>query len=206
MQRMALSPVKGVEEATKSVLGLTMADFDEKWKEFLRSQGLKMAEGVTIHQFKVREGLADDDRMEMREIKSMVARNKAHLGDLLREKGRPEAAVLEYRRALQDAQDSVPVLNRLSETLVLLGRDTEALEHLMRAHKLAPDHPVTYSALGGIYLKLKDWKKAEDAFQNVIQLNPFMPLVHRNIATAYEMQGRKDAARKETEIFTTLTK
>jgi tetratricopeptide (TPR) repeat protein len=206
MTTMALAPEKGSEEAVKKVLDLTMADFDGNWKEFLRSKGLKAAEGVTIHRFKVREGLTDDDRMEMREIKSMVARNRAHLGDLLKEKGRPEAAVLEYRRALADAQDSVPVLNRLSETLISLGRDEEALEHLAKAHRLAPDHPVTYANLGQVHLKRKDWVRAETDFQNVIQINPFVAATHRDLATAYEMQGKKDAARKEISIFTILTK
>ncbi len=206
MSHMASSSGQGTEDALKAVLGLSMSEFDDKWKEFLRTRGLKTAEGVDIHHFKVREGLADDDRMEMREIKSMVARNRAHLGDLLREKGRPEAAVLEYRRALSDAADSVPVLNRLSETLVLLGRDAEALEHLMHARRLDPDHPVTYAALGQVYLKLKDWKQAEQALEDAIQINPFMPLIHRDLAICYEMQGKKDAGRKENEIFAILTR
>ena len=50
----------------------------------------------------------------MAEIKSMVARNRAHLGDLLKERGRMGAAVMEYRRALAETSDSVPVMNRLS--------------------------------------------------------------------------------------------
>ncbi len=206
MRHMAGSADKGAEEAVKAILGVTMAEFDGSWKEFLRSQGLKEVEGVEIHRYKVREGLADDDRMEMREIKSMVARNRAHLGDLLREKGRLDAAVLEYRRALQDAQDSVPVLNRLSEALVLLGRDREALEHLLRANKLAPDHPVTYAGLGQIYLMEKDWKKAEAVLVDAIRINPFIPTVHRDLATAYEALGQRDGAQRERGIYATLTK
>jgi tetratricopeptide (TPR) repeat protein len=206
MSTMALIPEKGSEEAIAKVFDLTMADFDGKWKEFLRSKGLKVAEGAAIHRFKVREGLADDDRMEMREIKSMVARNRAHLGDMLKEKGRFDAAVLEYRRALADAQDSVPVLNRLAETLISLGRDGEALEHLGKANRLAPDHPVTYANLGQIHLMMKDWARAEEDFENVIQINPFMAGVHKSLSTAYEMLGKKEAARKEMSIFTILTK
>jgi tetratricopeptide (TPR) repeat protein len=136
----------------------------------------------------------------------MVSQNRAHIGDLLEEKGRPGAAVLEYRRALEDAQDSAPLLNRLSGALIGLGRDREALEHLKRAHTLAPDHPVTYLRLGQVYLRLKDWSEAEEAFQNAIQTNPFIEEVHRDLAALYEMQGRKEAAGKEKEIFTRLTK
>jgi tetratricopeptide (TPR) repeat protein len=206
MNIMASSAEKGSEEAIKKVFNLTMAEFDGQWKDFLRSKELKVAEGVTITRFKVREGLANDDRMEMREIKSMVARNRAHLGDMLKEKGRPEAAALEYRRALADAKDSVPVLNRLSETLILLGKDGEALEHLTRAHRLAPDHPVTYANLGQIHVRMKDWNRAEDDFRNAIHINPFIASTHKDLAAVYEMQGKKDAARKEMSIHTILTK
>jgi tetratricopeptide (TPR) repeat protein len=206
MGQMAESGEKGAESAVRSILGWTLAEFDEQWKAYLRSKGFKEAEGAAIHRFKLKEGLADDDRMEIREIKSMVARNRAHLGDLLQEKGRPEAAVLEYGRALQDAQDSVPLLNRLSEALVRLGHDSQALEYLKRANRLAPDHPVTHTRLGQLYLKLKEWKEAEEAFQNAIQTNPFIPEVHRDFAVLYEMLGKRDAAQKEKEIFSRLTR
>jgi tetratricopeptide (TPR) repeat protein len=206
MGGMAQSDEKAAESAVKAVLGWTMAEFEAKWKESLPSQGLKVAEGATVHRYKVKEGLADDDRMEMREIKSMVARNRAHLGDLLQERGRTEAAVLEYRRALQDNEDSVPLLNRLSEALVQLGRDKEALEYLRRANGLAPDHPTTYAGLGQLYVKLNDWVQADGALQSAIQINPFIPTIHRDLATVYEMQGKGEAAAKEKEIFTTLTK
>ena len=66
----------------------------------------------------------------------MVARNRAHLGDLLKERGRTGAAVLEYRRALAENPDSVPVLNRLSSVLIGLEREEEALELLNRAQEI----------------------------------------------------------------------
>jgi tetratricopeptide (TPR) repeat protein len=205
MGQMAACGENGTEKAVKSALGWTLAEFDEKWKAYLHSKALKEEEGEALHQYKLKEGLADDDRMEMREIKSMVARNRAHIGDLLEEKGRSQAAVLEYRRALQDAQDSVPLLNRLSDALIGLGRDAEALDYLKRANTLDPDHPVTYMLLGEVYLRLKDWRKAEEALQSSIQTNPFIPEVHRDLAVLYETQGKKDAAHREKEIFTRLT-
>ena len=206
MTQMADFGENGTEKAIESVLGWTLAEFDEKWKEYLRSIGLKEADGVALHQYKLKEGLTDDDRMEMREIKSMVARNRAYLGDLLEEKGRARAAVLEYRRALEDAQDSVPLLNRLSGTLIDLGRDPEALVYLRRASGLDPDHPVTSMRLGQVYVRMKEWGKAEEAFQNSIQINPFIPDVHHDLAALYEMQGKKGAAQKEKDIFTKLSK
>jgi len=206
MKQMAASGDKSAGSAIKAVMGWDFNEFEEKWREFLTSKGYKEAEGVSVHRYKLKEGLADDDRMEMREIKSMIARNRAHLGDLLQEKGRLEAAVLEYRRALGDAHDSVPVLNRLSEALIKLDKLDDALEHLSRAKKLAPDHPITYASLGKIYLKRKEAKKAEEALEDAIQINPFNPDIHKDLAAAYEMLGRSESALKEREIFNKLSK
>jgi tetratricopeptide (TPR) repeat protein len=206
MKQMSISGEKGAADAVKGVMGLSFGEFEGEWKEFLISKKLKEVEGVSVHRYKLKEGLADDDRMEMREIKSMIARNRAHLGDLMQERGRLEAAVLEYRRALADARDSVPVLNRLSEALIRLDRLDEALNHLSLAKKLAPDHPATYASLGKIYLSRKDAKKAQEPLESAIQINPFNAEVHKDLATVYEMLGKGDSALKEREIFNKLNK
>ena len=41
--------------------------------------------------------------------------------DRLKERGRTGAAVLEYRRALRETRDSVPIMNRLSSSLIGSG-------------------------------------------------------------------------------------
>jgi tetratricopeptide (TPR) repeat protein len=96
----------------------------------------------------VKEGRADEERLDMDEIKSMVARNRTQLGDRLKERGRTGAAVAEYRRALAETQDAVPVMNRLSSALLELSRDEEAVEILKRVQRLSPDHPTLTLQLG----------------------------------------------------------
>jgi len=200
MTRMATSRERGASEALQEILGLRFDEFENQWKEYLASKGLKEVSGVHVRRHKIKEGRADEERLDMSEIKSMVSRNRAHLGDLLNERGRREAAVMEYRRALADANDSVPVMNRLSDVLISLGKDEEALEILKRAQELSPDHPNIYTNMGKIYLKFKDYKRAEEAFQTSIQLNPFNPEIHFGLATALEVQGNKTAGQKEREV------
>ena len=200
MKRMVASRERGASESILEVLGLKFDEFENQWKEYLASKGLKEASGVHVRRYKIKEGRADEERLDMSEIKSMVSRNRAHLGDLLNERGRREAAVMEYRRALADANDSVPILNRLSNVLISLGKDEEALEMLKRAQEFSPDHPNIYAHMGKIYLKFKDYKRAEEAFQASIQINPFNPEVHFGLATALEVQGNKTAGQKEREI------
>ena len=200
MKRMGTSSSKGASEAIQNVLSMGFDEFEKSWKDYLASKGLKDVAGVHVRRYKIKEGKADEERLDMAEIKSMVARNKAHLGDLLKERGRMEAAVLEYRRALTETQESVPILNRLSDVLIIMDRNEEALPLLNRAKDLSPDHPTTYTALGQTHLKLKDVVKAKEAFLESIQINPFNPEVHQGLATAYERLGNPAASLKEREI------
>ncbi|MBI4767725.1 MAG: tetratricopeptide repeat protein [Deltaproteobacteria bacterium] len=206
MKRMAVAATKGAGEAIRTVLSLEFTEFEEKWREYLSAKELKGVEGIILQRYKVKEGRADEERLEMEEIKSMVARNRARLGDRLKERGRISAAVLEYRRALEESRDSVPIMNRLSSALIDLGRNEEALDILKRLKEISADHPYPHKQLGRIYLKLKDFQKARDAFGDSIQINPFDPEVHAGLAQACEMLGDLTRAGKEMEITKRLTK
>jgi tetratricopeptide (TPR) repeat protein len=156
--------------------------------------------GIHVRRYKIKEGKADEERLDMEEIKSLVARNRAHLADRLKERGRINAAVLEYRRAMTETRDSVPIMNRLSSALIDLGRDEEALDILSRVTEISPDHPTPYTQQGQIYLRLKNFKKAREAFEESIQINPFNPENHLGLAQSYEALEDKANALKEREI------
>lgn len=200
MGQMALQNERGAKEPIKEIFGWTFGEFEENWKKHLASQGLKEASSVQMRRFKIKEGMGDEERMDMEEIKSMVARNRAHLADLLRGRGRINAAILEYQRALTETPDSVSILNKLSSTLLTTERDRDALPLLHRAIEVSPDHPTTYVNLGKAYLRLKEFKKAKEAFKESIQINPFDPEIHQGLAQALEMLGEKDLALKAREI------
>jgi tetratricopeptide (TPR) repeat protein len=200
MDRMARSDQKGAGESIREVLGLEFSEFEKLWTAYLASKALSPVAGTTIQRYKVKEGKADDNRMELQEIKSLVARNRAHLGDRLKQRGRTGAAVLEYRRALSETQDSVPVMNRLSGALIDLGRDEEALNLLKQILALAPDHPTPYVRLGQVYLKRKEFTQAKSAFEESVQINPFNPEVHIGLANTYAMLGDSIGYEKEKKI------
>ncbi len=200
MVQMAKSSQRGASEAIQNVLALSFPEFQRQWQKALSARGLTEVEGVNVRPYKIKEGKADEERLDMKEIKSLVARNRAHLGDRLKERGRMEAAAAEYRRALAEVQNSVPILNRLAEVLIKMGRDQEALELLQRAKEIAPDHPTLYNQMGEIYLRLRNFGKAREVLEDSIQINPFNPEVHRNLAEAYEMLGDGSSAVKEREI------
>lgn len=200
MRQMATSNTGGASDSIRRVMGLEFNDFEKDWKNFLVSKNLKGVDGVNVRRLKIKGGLADEERLDLEEIKSMVARNRAHLGDQLKERGRVGGAVIEYRRALSENPNSVPILNKLSSVLIDLDREKEALEFLARARDLSPDHPTAYAYLGKIYLRQKEFKSAMESFQDSIQINPFNPEVHLGLAEAEESLGDKGSAEKEKEI------
>ena len=205
MIRMSSAPSRGVGDALRGVLNMSFARFEREWKEFLAAKGLKEAGGAGVRRYKIKEGKANEETLDMEEIKSLVARNRAHLGDLLKERGRIGAAVAEYRRALNENKESIPIIIRLASALILMDRLREALEMLLPAKDLAPDHPTVFTHLGQTHLKLGNFKEAKEAFQEVIQVNPFNPEVHRDLALIYETLGDKESARNEREVFRKLT-
>jgi cytochrome c-type biogenesis protein CcmH/NrfG len=87
-----------------------------------------------------------------------------------------------------------------------MEREKEALELLVRARDLSPDHPTAYAHLGKVFLKQNDFKSAMESFQTSIQINPFNPEVHLGLAEAYEMLGDKVGGLKEREIAKKLTR
>jgi tetratricopeptide (TPR) repeat protein len=200
MARMVTSKSEGAGEAIQTVMGMSFSEFEEKWAAYLGSKEFTPLEGATVHRFKVREGEIDRERMDLEEIKSLVARNRTHLGDKLKARGRPGAAVKEYQRALTETRDAVPIRNRLSSTLIGLGRHEEALEILKRTVELAPDHPTPYTQLGRVYLIRKDFEKAKGAFEESIQINPFDPDIHMGVAHAYAQLGDTAGSAKERDI------
>ena len=200
MDRMARSETRGAGESIRQVMALEFVQFEERWKMFLAGKALEPVAGATVRPYKVKGGEEDADRMDLQEIKSMVARNRAHLGDRLKGRGRTNAAVLEYQRALRENRDAVPVMKRLSTGLIDLGRNEEAVAILNRILALAPDYPTAYSQLGRVYLKQKDFDAAKTAFQESIQINPFNPQVHIGLANAYTMLGNTAGSSKERAI------
>jgi len=205
MSRMSASLTRGAGEALREVLKVGFTRFEQEWKEFLAAKGLTEGGGAGVRRYKIKEGKANEETVDMEEIKSLVARNRAHLGDLLKERGRVGAAVKEYRRALDENRGSIPIINRLTSALMLMDRHGEALEMLLRAKELAPDHPTVFTQLGQTYLKLGKFKEANEAFREVIQVSPFNPEVHRDLSLVHEALGDKESARREREAFRKLT-
>jgi tetratricopeptide (TPR) repeat protein len=183
-------------EAIERVLGMPYPTFESEWKTFLKALGLKEVEGSRVRRFKVKgDQKEDEEAVELKEIQSVVARNRTHLADRLVERGRIAAAVQEYGRALRASPHSPIILNKLARTLIQAGRHEEALPHLNKARELDPDTANTYVQLGRLYHAAKNFTAAKAALEEAIQINPFVPTIYRLLADSYAALGEDEQAR-----------
>ena len=184
------------QEAIEKVLGSPYAVFETQWKNFIKAKGLKEIEGSRVRRLKVKGNQKEDEEtVELKEIHSVVARNRTHLGDQLLERGRTTAAVQEYQRALQASPHSPIILNKLARTLIQGGRYEEALPHLKGAQELDPDSVNAYIQSGRLYHATKNFSAARAALEEAIQINPFDPTIYRLLSDIYAALGEQDQAK-----------
>jgi len=192
-------------EAIQKVLEISFEQFETEWKGFLAEKQLKEVEGSRVRKFKVKgEGKKSEETVELREIKSVVARNRTHLANRLWARGRKVAASVEYRRALKASPHSIIILNRLGQVLNDRKKYQEALPYLKKARSLDPDYVGTHLQLGRLYHATKDLSSAITALEESIQLNPFDPTIHHLLYQIYTARGDTERAKSSKAVLDKL--
>jgi len=69
------------------------------------------------------------------------------------------------------------------------GRYQEAVEYYTRVTELSPDNPDGFTNLGTAYFDMGDWKQAEVAWRQAVELAP-TPMGYRNMGTLFYYTGR----------------
>ena len=187
---------KPAPEAIEKVYGMSFDAFETKWKSFLKGKGLKEIEGSRVRRLKVKKDQREDEEaVELREIQSAVARNRTHLADQLLNRGRTEAAVNEYQRALQVSPHSPVILNKLGRVMIGINRAEDAVPLFKKALEVDPDNANAYVQLGRAYHGIKNFKETRFALEEAIQINPYNPLIYRFLSDAYAALGEQEKAR-----------
>jgi Flp pilus assembly protein TadD len=110
----------------------------------------------------------------------------------------PEAEQL-FQKALPLASGDP----RLHESFVrlydFLGKEAEVLAHYQRMRELTPKDPYPHWRLGRYHLRRKDYARAEEYVAEAVKLFPYSSEIRNDLATAYYLQGKLDAARAELE-------
>lgn len=184
-------------QAIEKTLAMSYDTFLERWKGFLKDKDLKEIEGSRVRRLRVKKDAGEEtEAVELKEIHSVVARNRTHLADQLLEKGRPVAAIQEYKRALQASPHSPIILNKLGRVLIQMNRQEEALGALRTAIELDPDNANTLVQLGRIYHAQKNYQEGRAALEEAVQINPYNPLIYRLLNEIYTASGEKEKAKQ----------
>jgi tetratricopeptide (TPR) repeat protein len=181
--------------ALKRVYGFELTGLWSIWKSDLERKGLKEYPGLVQQslEFK-RPGDAEKDEtneINYGSIKQKKVRDFTHLGELLRARKRPKAALKEYQKAELIGGDGNPTIqNGAAESLLHLKRFKEIPKVLARVRSYYPRFLRTHLNLGSAFIQLKNSKEAIEAFEAVIGINPFHPAAYIALDKLYRQVGK----------------
>jgi tetratricopeptide (TPR) repeat protein len=172
----------------------------EGWMQALRGAGYREIPGLLPPVFLLAEG-SEKPPLTEDEVAVASARQRARLGLRLEGIDRPEAAYLEYRRAIVDDPTSPLLLARIAATALATGRVKEAAQAASRGLLTYPDYLPLLSASGRIAVKEGRVGDAKDAFEKAVAVNPFDPEPHQALATLYRAAGNGTLAAREEKAL-----
>jgi len=91
--------------------------------------------------------------------------------------------------------ENVAAHTRLGRTMRVMGKVSDAMNHLQSAVRIKPNEDKAHYELALLYLTLQKWAEAEQEFLTVTQLNPDDYQAYGNLGDLYRRSGRTEEAR-----------
>ncbi len=191
------------KEVIARILNISMEDFLNEWKKFVLEMVRDAPTSAEVIHPRVRESPATE-ASEEEYVKNKRARDKMILAEIFKERGRLDAAIVEYKMAVKIAPTSPYIKNQLGSLLIKKGRIKEARELLENVANLYPDYPRTFINLSKIYIALQDDRKLEESLLRANAVNPFDPYIHNELHLLYRRTEKIDEAERERKIIKIL--
>jgi tetratricopeptide (TPR) repeat protein len=195
------------EVAIKNVTGMNFTEFYNSWTRNLKAKNLKeRIPGLRISELRFEKN-GEKNKVESDDLKDLDdirAREYTRIGDMLKSRGRLKAAVYEYDKASRFDPISPIILNRLASTESAIGEYKKAEDYLSKSLEFYPEFVDTHINLGRIYLQNGNLKKAEEAYDMAISINPFDPEIHMALITLHEKTGLPDLVKSEKKVLDVL--
>jgi tetratricopeptide (TPR) repeat protein len=127
----------------------------------------------------------------LQEAGTQRAHDLTLLGDILKSRQYIKAAIVEYRKAIDESKMLSPILyNKLAGTYLLQKDYTQSEALLRKSLNYYPQFATTLTHLGELFYMKKDYATAEEFFQKAVRINPFNPLVHNRLINIYAALGQ----------------
>lgn len=195
-------------EALKNNLELDLDTFQSGWVQYAKEKNLKTIPGLKVLNYRFRSSRKpsmDDEEKDDETIESKQARDWVFLGDLLKSKNQPQAAAIEYQKAIAESKTLSPVLhNKLGVTYMLLKEFDYAEPLFQEILKYYPAFPTALANLGDLYFHTKQYDKALGYLEQAVRINPFNPFVHTRLIELYKLTGNPQKKEAQTRLFRML--
>lgn len=124
------------------------------------------------------------------------------LGTLLREHGRPKAALVEYEKARDPEEPGSPYLaNMIAQAHIALKDLPAAEEELRRSLVDYPDFALSHKTMGALRRARGDVPGARASYRDAAELNPYDPAVQEALLELARAVGDTPAAtRREAQL------
>ncbi|MBM74676.1 MAG: hypothetical protein CMK59_04700 [Proteobacteria bacterium] len=169
-------------------------EFEADWKVYIRS--LPLVQEQLAGQPVALDGAGGDFASDPLLSKRKDLARYARIGDLLLDKNRPKAALVEYSKAKEGAQSSEEpeppsphLISQEANCHFKLGNLEKAMEIVSSGLSLYPEYPPLYigraeilEAQGRYDQSIGDWREAHD-------IDPYQIKVEKALARGYEKQG-----------------
>ena len=196
-----------VEVALETTVGKDLNEFQIDWKKYMDGRQLKTIPGLTVLKFRFKNHRSPGENDSAKEAALQEAGNqRAHdltlLGDILKSRQYIQAAIVEYRKAIDASKMLSPILNNKLAGTYLLQKDYAKSEALLRKSlDYYPQFATTLTHLGELFYMKKDYAAAEDFFQKAMRINPFNPLVHTRLINIYAALGQTKNKEKQGLLY-----
>lgn len=187
-----LAAGKNDRQAVGAVFGKPFPLFEAAWRRHLQRRDYPAPIASTeALQPRYREGdetQEPTDLSEFRFIENTEARRAAHLGELLRARGKFAAAAAKFEEAIEEVgARHASLSNKYALTLLALEEAERAIEVLEASLAVYPDDSLTNLNLARAQMQLGNASLARPFLESSLSVNPFDPeLFYRLFAVARE--------------------
>jgi hypothetical protein len=183
--------------AFKRTLGHPEDAFEKRWKEHLRTLELTSSPGA------MHDTVQFTDLNEA-ECIGADQQGLVRLGDRMRAIGRPDAAIIQYEKALAAEPANPVILLKLARASLAAGNAARAEECLSTAVAKNPRYVTPCQVLGEMYFKQNNFERAINTLQEAAAINPFHPETHFFLSRSYLAKGEYVKAKTELRALLLL--